>query len=659
MSSSYPQLLPRPSPEPEDDNTYHAANGLHPLTTPVSNTFQFSSGPESHDLNFFQWNAMMGQSHGNPHQSFDAQQAFNPGEPLNPSQAMHATQMFETMQDDSLSHSMDESQDFNAAQGLDASQAVNGSWGRFVTDNQAFQDPFAMGYGLGGQAFNTAGRTPSSGGELEPPSPLTGPNGRHFSSNRRRQHLTVSRASPADIKPTVPAFVDNNVRQSIEQDNRLQQHPNHTGFGQPEHRRVSGDSSHASSNQHIQSSQNNRVAIPQLSVAQQPLPTARPSIAPANGPMAQPITVPARPKPGRKPLPQEDAQDRRRVQNRMAQRNFRDKRAQKVSELTADNDRLRKEKDDTVKKYSNQVENQRQEINRLKRKAEALESDLKAANDRVAAAENHNHSYGSMKRLKDAGFPNPRLDATTTSASLPSITTSWRGPVGDYTEAAKYTETPSNSMMTPPEEGWPETDMSSFWTSRNPRRQSNANEDNGTQWLGSGMDIDHREDDGCGFCTDESNCSCLQSKKAVAESSATTTIAPGGCDACIADPARAEACRALAAKTDYSPMPAAGGASSSAPEQRNDSMAAPPLPSSTSRMMSCSKFIDRVENQGLGQRVPSISELFGGITSQSIHSYPSSSGAGAGYDVNEQEAAQVLQNMSRRPSGPIPQGPPS
>jgi hypothetical protein len=48
-----------------------------------------------------------------------------------------------------------------------------------------------------------------------------------------------------------------------------------------------------------------------------------------------------------------------------------------------------------------------------------------------------------------------------------------------------------------------------------------------------------------------------------------------------------------------------------------------------------------IDQVGL-QRMPSIAELFPG----KFHAYPVTSGSG--YDVNEQEAAQVLQSMSRR-----------
>lgn len=51
------------------------------------------------------------------------------------------------------------------------------------------------------------------------------------------------------------------------------------------------------------------------------------------GPASKAYTVPARVKPGRKPMQESDPTDKRKTQNRNAQRKFRDKRAQKVVEL--------------------------------------------------------------------------------------------------------------------------------------------------------------------------------------------------------------------------------------------------------------------------------------------------------------------------------------
>ena len=65
-------------------------------------------------------------------------------------------------------------------------------------------------------------------------------------------------------------------------------------------------------------------------------------------------------------------------------------------------------------------------------------------------------------------------------------------------------------------------------------------------------------------------------------------------------------------------------------DQRNDSLA--PTPS----MITCSSAIDRI-----GPNMPSIGDLFPGT----FHAYPGSSGSG--FDLAEQEVAQVLQSMRR------------
>ncbi|KAI7132692.1 hypothetical protein KC324_g16872, partial [Hortaea werneckii] len=95
---------------------------------------------------------------------------------------------------------------------------------------------------------------------------------------------------------------------------------------------------HAPLQQHQQHQQSERPST--ASNARVPLPPQGSSgsssaggAAPASsGPMSSNWTPPPRPRPGRKPIPQEDAADRRRLQNRIAQRNFRDKRQQKLYE---------------------------------------------------------------------------------------------------------------------------------------------------------------------------------------------------------------------------------------------------------------------------------------------------------------------------------------
>lgn len=463
--------------------------------------------------------------------------------------------------------------------------------------------------------------------------------------------VTISRPSSTDTKPVVPINTAHDANlgnfRYADQTNALQHHPSVTGFGQPgQAQSVSLD--HAAHNS--ASPPEGKVAITPMS-QQQPLSAQRASIKPSGpmGPLSKDVVVPARPKPGRKPLPQEDAQDRRRVQNRMAQRNFRDKRAQKVSELTADNERIRRESEDAYKKLANQLQDHKERNANLIKENERLRDELDVANKRAEDADRKLHSIDVTQRFKEAGFPNAGLHSVGTGTALPSMATSWEGPVGTYAATAGATAT-SDSLVTPHDEHeeYPETDMSAFWASTNRgssntagNRNANSSHihnrnhshnnvhDNGTQWLGNGMDLD-RPEDACGFCTDGNNCACAQAKQA--EVAQTTALAPGGCDACIRDPARAAACKALAAQTELSQRPATSSTPMTGVEQRNDSMAQP------SGMMSCSKFVD-----SLGSRVPSIHELFPGT----FHAYPSQI-PGRGYDVNEQEAAQVLQSMSRR-----------
>lgn len=450
--------------------------------------------------------------------------------------------------------------------------------------------------------------------------------------------VTISRASPANPKSLVPltATHDGNFRYSHDANTTLQQHPTPTGLGQPgQTHSVSGGSGRHDSNSSSSSPSEHTVAI-----NAQPQPSQPAALAPtANlGPCSRQTQMPPRPKPGRKPLPQEDAQDRRRVQNRMAQRNFRDKRAQKVSELQQDNQRIRDEADQAHKFLTNSLENQRERSTKLALENEKLKAELQAAIKRAEDAERKlqmtNHSNEVVKSL---GFPNATLQNIGTGTSLPPMISNWNGPVAEHARASSgAVATPAVDNNNNNNNNWAEyeTDMTSTWNSRKTTNavQNNQvqNNDNDTQWLSSSMDIDGEKDQ-CGFCTDEGNCACMQSQKQPPQPQpqpqTQPRILPGGCDACIRDPARAAACKAMADQAEFSQRPTQN---TSNIDQRTDSMAP------TSGMMSCSSAIDR-----LGPNMPSIGELFPG----KFHAYPGSSGQG--FDLAEQEVAQVLQSMRR------------
>lgn len=314
------------------------------------------------------------------------------------------------------------------------------------------------------------------------------------------------------------------------------------------------------------------------------------------GPASKEFTVPSRPKPGRKPLAQEDQQDRRRVQNRLAQRHFRDKRAQKVSELTQDNETLRREMDAMMGEHNRQLAQRNERMQQMQQEIDSLKQRLDRATKRA-------HAHEVANGL-NAGFTNTAIAASNPSA--PHMATSYPAPTNGM-------DTGEQSLVTPPDDELA-TDMSSAWQRSNVQRpQSSGDDDN--QWINGGMDYQSHEK--CGFCEGHPNCPCEQARKAQA------SLAPGTCDKCQQDPEQAARCRMLAEQASVPQDVSAA---------RNDSTAG--LPST----MSCSSFIDQV-----GQRMPSIAELFAGP----LHAYPATNGSG-GYDINEQEAAQVLQSLSSR-----------
>jgi hypothetical protein len=63
----------------------------------------------------------------------------------------------------------------------------------------------------------------------------------------------------------------------------------------------------------------------------------------ATGPMSAKVVMPQRPKPGRKAIPDDQKDDKRRYQNRTSQRKFRDKRQQKLADTQAELDTVRAE----------------------------------------------------------------------------------------------------------------------------------------------------------------------------------------------------------------------------------------------------------------------------------------------------------------------------
>ncbi|KAK4544264.1 hypothetical protein LTR36_004474 [Oleoguttula mirabilis] len=347
-------------------------------------------------------------------------------------------------------------------------------------------------------------------------------------------------------------------------------------------------------------------------IAQAPLPS---------GPMSSNVVIPPRPRPGRKPIPQEDAADRRRLQNRIAQRNFRDKRQQKLWETQVE---LEERKQD----YQERINELERQLDDLRREKKTRDKALKAAERRAMEVEKLLQQSLIHGGRTTAGYPPNGLQSTAAATFPPPPA------MGAYG---------ASSVPTPPEESYFETDYTNAFQSGqrqtgHPLRPTISN-DSVHMDFSRGMDSDDR----CGFCTDDQNCACRNESRQNAHEAASgaTAIAPGSCDDCRRDPTRAQACRDLATGASFAPRPSTSEGSRLFDNNNGNgngngnglamSMAPPRI--------SCSAMVESFRQYG--ERTSSISELLGG----QMRAFPLATG---GYEIEEHEAAQVLQSLSRR-----------
>jgi hypothetical protein len=317
-----------------------------------------------------------------------------------------------------------------------------------------------------------------------------------------------------------------------------------------------------------------------------------------SGPMSKSHVLLGKPKPGRKPVQSKPGDDRRREQNRTAQRKFRHKTSEKVR-VMEDELRLRQQQ-------IREVERDRRLIAAEKRAYDQQVRQLRMENEQLKAAQT-----SQRNGRNDSTIPTP------TDGSIPALPTRPRQPQthGPY---AKFVAPP-----TPPEPNAYETDFTNF--GRTVPLATSSSSDLGPSGL---------VDDPCGFCTDAQNCACKQDSGPEPEPQG-----PGNCAACIADPQRAQACRQLAASStlypNFRPLHS----------EQNGNMfntrGAQPLVRSDSHSgrMSCEQLMDCAESSG--QRLASIAELFG----DQIHAHPTANGR---FEVDKHEAAQALQSLSTR-----------
>lgn len=181
------------------------------------------------------------------------------------------------------------------------------------------------------------------------------------------------------------------------------------------------------------------------------------------GPVSNEYEIISRPRPGRKPMDSEHAADRRRLQNRVAQRNFRDKRQQKLMDIVTELEERKKAYEKVVNQLQRDLDRVRQE---KKRAVDELTQRWQTAENRVQELEAQMREV-IVTSSGNAQFSKLCIDGrpSGSSAILPT------------------------SITTPPEE----VDF--------------------TNWRGEqgGTHLTSRSN--CGFCTDPGNCVCADERQ--------------------------------------------------------------------------------------------------------------------------------------------------
>lgn len=354
-----------------------------------------------------------------------------------------------------------------------------------------------------------------------------------------------------------------------------------------------------------------------------------------NGPLSKPVVLPPRAKPGRRPMPDSSATDRRRLQNRVAQRNHRDKRQQKVADLEAHLHEKKQQHNDTLSELLRERENERfrhrEALDAATARATKLESQLLKAQQEIRQLRGRLDSGAT-----DAAPANPLNPSAT--LSFPYQQTASSIPAFRAYSARSTQQGPYSGLagMTPPEDTDADATEIDFTTYRAPRKDTNA--PSAARPSLSAPEDSHESSytineasEHCGFCTDSGNCACAldalnstTTAPAAAVKSQTPAIQPGSCDSCMNDPARQAACRAIASQA--TPQPAQNGT-------------APPPPPQTTGMIHCSQFMDNVQLTRPRQSLPSIVEMLQG----SVTAYGSTT---TGFQVSEREAAEALSALA-------------
>ncbi|KAG9544454.1 hypothetical protein KCU97_g21513, partial [Aureobasidium melanogenum] len=243
---------------------------------------------------------------------------------------------------------------------------------------------------------------------------------------------------------------------------------------------------------------------------------------------------------------QNDSSDKRKTQNRMAQRNFRDRRAQKCNDLEIENAQLKANYESDRSAWMEQLRQRDAENARLS--AQLADGNAKSAQIDL---ENRQlkERIAEMQRELDAAKAHHASAHAHPSHPQRSVASNLVSSV--------------HQILTPPSDNDPhdeyEVDFTNIYASRKPSAF--------TSGLGT--------DEHCGFCSDVENCICRQqeelnnkslpslppidSSRAITQPKLSSDIStpsflearteasgPGTCDMCLADPEKARQCRELA-----------------------------------------------------------------------------------------------------------------
>jgi hypothetical protein len=301
------------------------------------------------------------------------------------------------------------------------------------------------------------------------------------------------------------------------------------------------------------------------------------AVGPTNGSYA----IPPRPKPGRKPATDEP-QTKRKAQNREAQRNFRQRKAQKLNELETEIERkehqYREERDALIARVRQLEEEQRnhadqlqQQLNKHAVQIKTLEQERdywKSKFEASQSAQTHpkptspNHNV-SHTRSSDGRAPPLNIATDSKEVNpIPRISKSAADGCGNCEENGScpcvdsLINIPSTQPGPEPLSPMSDVRMSDAYGNSH---TSNGFEDREIDFTSKEKRpvTTSEQQPECGFCTDTENCICRLTENVESQNSVPVSLlmnsqtsvsrrAPGSCPKCQSDPKQREWCRSLA-----------------------------------------------------------------------------------------------------------------